>query len=176
MSIPARGDAWVSLQTMRIHISSAPPARRHSGKIVLAAYLFRSLRTNATAPIPVASNVSVMGSGTLAPTVLPANAGTDKAIVAAESIIANLSALFTGYLLELLAAGSRLGGIHITRPRRLSIAGSRATHPSIRAADTLSPIVWSTPPHPERLRSPFTCCGACGPRLPRRFRSPGGSE
>jgi hypothetical protein len=54
----------------------------------------------------------------------PAKAGSDKANVAAERMIANLSALFTGYLLELLAAGSRQDGTHIISRRRLSIAGS----------------------------------------------------
>lgn len=70
-----------------------------SRTIVLAGYLLRSLRTTATAPIPVARSVSVMGSGTAAGEGAPANAGIDKANVTAESIVANLSILFTVYLL-----------------------------------------------------------------------------
>jgi hypothetical protein len=68
------------------------------------------LRTTAIAPIPVASNNILAGSGTVdIYVVIPANAGSDKAKVTAESTKANLRVLFTAQLLFGFGGGESHG-------------------------------------------------------------------
>lgn len=63
------------------------------------AYLLRNRRTTATAPMPVASNAIVAGSGTEVPPVLTANAGSDDANIVAANRTKYMGNLFIGNLL-----------------------------------------------------------------------------